>query len=242
MNRRQFVKGAGAAAGIASVTTRTVSGANKTAGQVQRRSSKSQTERKQVVVLCGESVRFDMLNCNRDTGLKTPYLDRLAATGTRYTRAYNCQQVCAPARSALWTGVYPHTNGVWGNSMPLGDTTHTIGQHLTDRGVHCAFMGKWHLTGTDYFDTGKAPAGWDEAYWYDMRDYLSELSPNDRIRSRDPGTGLDSSWNMEMCYANRVTNRAVDFLSKHGGERFLLVVAHDEPHGPSLCPLEYREM
>jgi uncharacterized sulfatase len=119
-----------------------------------------------------------MLNCYRQTGLRTPNLDGLAAQGIRFDRAYNCQPVCSPARSALWTGLYPHTNGVWGNSMPLGDTVHTIGQRLHDRGVECAFMGKWHLSGTDYFNTGNPAPGWNGAYWYDMRRYLSELSPN----------------------------------------------------------------
>ncbi len=197
---------------------------------------------RQVVVILGESVRYDMLNCYRSTGLKTPNLDRLAAQGTRFDRAYNCQPVCAPARSAIWTGLYPHTNGVWGNSMPLGDTVHTIGQRLHDRGISCGYMGKWHLTGTDYFDTGKPQPGWDPAYWYDMRDNLSELSTEDRQRSRNPATGNDSSWTADMCYGHRCTNRAVDFLAKHRGKNFLMVVAYDEPHGPSLCPIEYSEM
>ena len=193
---------------------------------------------RQIVVICGESVRYDMLHCNRATGLKTPNLDRLAAQGTSFQRAYNCQPVCSPARGCLWTGLYPHTNGIWGNSMPLGDTTHTIGQRLTDKGIHCAFMGKWHLTGTDYFDTGRPQPGWDPAYWYDMRDFLTELTPEDRVHSRSMAT----TWPAEKCYGHRVTNRAVDFLAKHGREDFLLIVAHDEPHGPSVCPAEYREM
>lgn len=197
---------------------------------------------RQAVVILGESVRYDMLNCYRQTGLKTPNLDRLARQGIRFDRAYNCQPVCAPARSAFWTGLFPHTNGVMGNSMPLGDTVHTIGQRLNDRGIHCAFMGKWHLSGTDYFDTGIPASGWDPVYWYDMRTYLSELSPEDRIRSRNPATGKDKSWTADICYGHRVTNRAVDFLSRHKSEDFLMVVAYDEPHNPWLCPIEYTEM
>ena len=197
---------------------------------------------RQAIVILGESVRYDMLNCNVRTGLRTPNLDRLAAQGVRFERAYDCQPVCSPARSALWTGLCPHTNGVWGNSMPLGDTTHTIGQRLTDKGVHCAFMGKWHLSGTDYFDTGRPAPGWDKDYWYDMRDYLEELSPADRVRSRKTSTGNDPSWTADYCYARRVTNRALDFLAKHHDRDFLLVICYDEPHAPSLCPIEYSRM
>jgi uncharacterized sulfatase len=228
MNRRDFMKTAGAA-GVTSAIAPTVS-------QVTSK------EPRQVVLILGESVRLDMLNCYRQTGLKTPNLDKLASQGMRFERAYNCQPVCAPARSAIWTGLYPHTNGVWGNSMPLGDTVHTIGQLLHDRGIHCAFMGKWHLSGTDYFDTGTPAAGWDPAYWYDMRKYLMELTPEDRQRSRRPATADDPTWPVEKLYGRQVTNRAVDFLAKHQQEDFLMVVAYDEPHDPSLCPNEYSEM
>jgi uncharacterized sulfatase len=197
--------------------------------------------RRQAVIILGESVRYDMLNCNRSTGLKTPNLDRIAAGGVNFDRAYNCQPVCAPARSAIWTGLYPHSSGVWANSMPIGETEHTIGQRLTDQGVHCAFIGKWHLSGTDYFDTGIPAPGWDKNYWYDMRTYLQELSPADRVRSRKIATGKDPSWTKEMCYGYRCTQRALDFLEKHGNEDFLLVISYDEPHGPALCPLEYTQ-
>lgn len=227
MKRREFLKSAAAvsaAAGSPSVSV---------AGNAQPR---------QAVVILGESVRRDMLNCYRNTGLKTPNLDRLAAEGMRFECAYNCQPVCAPSRSALWTGLFPHTNGVWGNSMPMGDTVHTIGQRIRDRGIQTALIGKWHLDGFDYFGTGKAPAGWDPNYWYDMRDYLTELSPEDRVRSRDMKTGNDPSWTADMCFGHRVTNRAVDYVSKHKDTDFLLCVCYDEPHGPCLCPKKFSDM
>lgn len=151
MKRREFLKSAVVASAIA--------------GSSALRAGGNETPRQAVVIL-GESVRRDMLNCYRNTGLKTPNLDRLAAGGMRFERAYNCQPVCAPSRSALWTGLYPHTNGVWGDSMPLGDTVHTIGQRFHDRAIHAALIGKWHLDGFDYFGTGKPPSGWEADYWY----------------------------------------------------------------------------
>jgi len=232
LDRRDFFKFAGAA-GITAATAEPLARAA---------AIPFGKERRQVIVILGESVRYDMLSCNADTGIKTPNLDRIAAQGTCFDRAYNCQPVCAPARSAIWTGLTPHTNGVWGNSMPLGDTTRSIGQRLTDRGIHCAFIGKWHLSGTDYFDTGIPAPGWDGNYWYDMRRYLEELSPQDRVRSRNRKTAYDPTWTKEYCYGYRCTERTLDFLDKHGDEDFFLVVSYDEPHGPSLCPIEYTQM
>ncbi len=225
MNRRSFLKSAGAAGALSAMPT--------TAESHQPR---------QVIIILGESVRRDMLHCYRETGLKTPNLDRLAADGMRFERAYNCQPVCAPARSSLWTGNYPHTNGVWGNSMPLGDTVHTIGQRLHDRSIRTALVGKWHLDGFDYFGTGHAPSGWDADAWYDMRDYLMELSPEDRVRSRNSKTTDTQEWPAEMCFGHRVTDRAIKYVAENQHEDFLLCVCYDEPHDPSLCPQKYSDM
>lgn len=232
VDRREFMKLAGVAGLSSAVTEQPARGL----------AQQTSTDRRQAIIFLGESVRYDMLNCNAQRGLKTANLDRIAAQGVRFEKAYNCQPVCAPARSAIWTGLYPHTNGVWGNSMPVGDTEHTIGQRLTDKGIHCAFIGKWHLSGTDYFDTGIPAPGWDKNYWYDMRTYLEELSPRDRVRSRDRKTAYDPTWTKEYCYGYRCTQRALDFLEKHGDEDFLLIVSYDEPHGPALCPIEYTNM
>ncbi len=222
LNRRDFVRAVGGGAAALQTQPR---------GKADR-----------VVVIMTDTTRADMLNCYRETGLKTPNLDRVAAQGVRFDRAHTCQPVCAPARSALFTGTYPHSNGVWGNSMPLGQTVRTIGQRLTDRGIHCAYIGKWHLTGADYFDTGRCPSGWDKVFWYDGRNYLEELSEAGRVRSRKTVTNRDPNLTEDFLYGHRCSNRAIDFLSRFGKERFFLTVSYDEPHGPFLCPRPYSQM
>ncbi|HOQ29474.1 MAG TPA: sulfatase-like hydrolase/transferase, partial [Armatimonadota bacterium] len=92
----------------------------------------SQTQ--QVVLIMTDTQRFDMLGCYGNPDMRTPCLDRLAAGGVRFDRAYTCQPVCGPARSALFTGTFPHSNGMWSNSMALGDNVKTIGQRLRDQG------------------------------------------------------------------------------------------------------------
>jgi uncharacterized sulfatase len=197
---------------------------------------------RQVVFIMTDTTRWDMLNCYRNTGMKTPNLDRLASGGMRFERAYTCQPVCSPARSSIFTGAFPHTTGVWGNDMPLGLNVPTIGKRLADNGVHSCYIGKWHLDGTDYFGDGRCPEGWDKDYWYDGRRYLEGLSAADRRRSRDTRTNLDPNLTEGFTYGHRCSDRAVSFLSKHHEEPFFLVVSYDEPHGPSLCPRPYSEM
>jgi uncharacterized sulfatase len=233
MKRRDFMKATGAYSVLSSVRVGASSSAfpAATPGKVR-----------QTVFLMTDTTRWDMLNCYRNTGLKTPNLDRLAAGGMRFERAYTCQPVCSAARSALFTGTYPHTNGVLGNDIPLGANVQTIGKRLADHGVHTAYIGKWHLDGTDYFGDGHCPPGWDKEYWYDGRCFLEGMSREDRLRSRNSKTSLDPNLTESFTYSHHCSDRAIDFLSKHHDESFFLVVSYDEPHGPSITPRSYWEM
>ena len=121
---------------------------------------------RKVVLVMVDTQRTDMLGCYGNAGMKTPSLDRLAAEGIRFDRAYTCQPVCGPARAGMFTGTFPHSNGVWANSMALGDNVKTIGQRLRDSGIHTAYVGKWHLDGPyrgGFTPPGPRRQGFD--YW-----------------------------------------------------------------------------
>lgn len=195
-----------------------------------------------VVLIMTDSQRYDMVNCNVNTGLSTPCLDQLAGNGTRFERAYTTQPVCQPARAGIFTGMYPHSSGSWTNSAGIANNIHHIGERVSDMGARAAYIGKWHLDGGDYFGLGHAPKGWDPAYWYDMRCYLEELTEEERVLSRRPSTMRTRDISPDFTYAYRCSGRAVDFLNKYGDEDFLLVVSYDEPHDPYLCPPPYSRM
>lgn len=197
---------------------------------------------RKIILIMTDTQRTDMVGCYDNPDIKTPCIDRLARDGMRFNKAYTSQPVCGPARSALFTGLYPHSNGSWGNSMPLGNNVKTIGQRLRDNGVHTAYIGKWHLDGGDYFGLGKCPDGWDKDYWYDMRNYLEELTEEDRRWSRTPTIMKEREVTEDFTFAHRCSNRAIDFLSKHGNEDFFLTVSYDEPHDPCVCPEPYASM
>ncbi len=203
---------------------------------------------KQVILIMTDSQRKDMVGCygspfvTPEHPTPTPQLDKLAAGGVRFSRAYTVSPVCGPARSGIFTGNYPHENGVWANSMALYANVHTVGERLEDEGIHTAYIGKWHLDGGDYFGTGQCPRGWDADYWYDMRNYIYELSEEDRVRSRKVSTNRDPNLSADFTYGRRVSNRALDFINKHKDTDFFLVVSYDEPHHPFLSPKPFSEM
>lgn len=66
---------------------------------------------KKVVLIMTDSQRVDMVGCYGNKDMKTPNIDRLAKEGIRFDKAYTTQPVCGPARSAIFTGLYPHSNG-----------------------------------------------------------------------------------------------------------------------------------
>ena len=51
--------------------------------------------------------------------IKTPSLDRLAAEGTRFDRAYCPNPTCSPTRASLITGLYPSAHGCWAIGVKL---------------------------------------------------------------------------------------------------------------------------
>src|SRR5471032_1822739 len=112
------------------------------------------------VVIMTDSQGANVIGCYGDKRMQTPCIDKLADQGIRFSRAYNACPVCTPARGALFTGIYPHSNGAWANEMTLFSDVKTLGQRLRDQGYRTAYIGKWHLSGQDYFDKGQAPDGW----------------------------------------------------------------------------------
>lgn len=195
--------------------------------------------KKKVILIMTDTQRVDMVGCYGYPDMKTPNLDRLAAEGIRFDAAYTTQPVCQPARSAIFTGSYPHSCAGWSNCMGISDNVQSIGKRLTDYGIQSAYIGKWHLDGGDYFGMGRAPEGWNPHEWYDMRNYLEELTEEERYRSRQTNSMELYDIKEEFTFGHRCSERAIDFLRTHQDEDFFLVVSYDEPHGPFLCPKEF---
>jgi uncharacterized sulfatase len=72
-----------------------------------------------------------------------------------------------------------------------------------------------------------------------MRNYLEELTNEERIESRKLRSQRTKEITEEFTFGHRCSDRAIEFIRKHKDEDFLLVVSYDEPHGPFLCPEEY---
>ena len=105
--------------------------------------------KKQIIFIMTDTTRWDMLGCYGNKDMITPNLDRLASEGIRFDNAYTVQPVCGPARSAIFTGMYPHSNGSWANALPLYSNIRKIVQGFRVNGMEAGYIGKWHLDVSD---------------------------------------------------------------------------------------------
>ncbi len=89
--------------------------------------------------------RADHLSCYGNTVLKTPNLDRIAASGLRFERFYVANPVCQPNRSTLVTGRMPSNHGVRHNGITLHPHSNTFVHLLRQAGYRTTMIGKSHL-------------------------------------------------------------------------------------------------
>jgi uncharacterized sulfatase len=74
-----------------------------------------------------------------------PNLDQLAGDGIRFDNHYTPSAICAPARMALYTGLFPVRNGGWPNHSECYEETRSIVNHLGDLGYRVGLHGKKHF-------------------------------------------------------------------------------------------------
>jgi arylsulfatase A-like enzyme len=82
-------------------------------------------------------------------GVSSPRLDRLAAEGILFTRAHATAPLCSPSRGSLFTGRYPHSNGLVGlahHGWEYRAGVRTLPQILSESGWHSVLFGMQHET------------------------------------------------------------------------------------------------
>ena len=99
-----------------------------------------------VLVFCVDQMRADHMGCAGNPVVRTPNIDRLAARGTRFSRAYCNNPICMPARASMFTGLLPRDHGVRINGQALRTDLPTLPGVLADAGYRTHSAGKLHLT------------------------------------------------------------------------------------------------
>lgn len=101
---------------------------------------------KNVLYIMCDQLRRDYLSCYGHPHLHTPNIDRLAAAGVRFSRAYTQGTICGPSRMSAYTGRYVSSHQVAWNAVPLPLEELTLGDYLRPHGIRTALVGKTHAT------------------------------------------------------------------------------------------------
>jgi arylsulfatase A-like enzyme len=97
------------------------------------------------VVFLGDDVGRNDLGAYGHRHIRTPSLDRLAASGLRFDRAFLSISSCSPARGSILTGRYPHSAGTPDAHQFLPADQVSMVEMLRNAGYYTASIGKWHL-------------------------------------------------------------------------------------------------
>ncbi len=100
---------------------------------------------KNILFIMFDQLRWDYLSCYGHPHLHTPNIDRLAARGVRFDRAYIQSPICGSSRMSTYTGRYVHSHGASWNGIPLKVGEMTMGDHLRKAGMECWLVGKTHM-------------------------------------------------------------------------------------------------
>jgi len=106
-------------------------------------------KQKNVVVVVVDDQGFQA-GCYGNKVIKTPNIDRLAAAGTKFTRAGCTTASCSASRSVLMSGLYNHATGHYGhahgyNHFSTYETVQSLPMILSEAGYRTCSIGKYHL-------------------------------------------------------------------------------------------------
>ena len=216
-------------------------------------------EKYNVLFIISDDLTSTVLGCYGNKICRTPNIDRLAAQGTRFTRAYCQATFCGPSRASLMFGYYPYASKATGYKSvrkEVGGDMDSWAQHFKKNGYHSARISKvFHMgvppdisKGSDGADD---PESWDEAY--------NSKGPETKVPglaeqlSNNPGglkkgTGSSQSFNVvaaegdDLVHSDgKTAQKAVELLHKYKDmeKPFFLAVGFVRPHVPLVAPKKY---
>ena len=98
-----------------------------------------------LVLILTDQQRYDSLGCTGGRAVATPHLDRLAAEGLLFERAYCTNPICTPSRASLLTGHHLPRHGVSHLDSVLIDGQTLLSHRLQRRGYFTGLVGKLHV-------------------------------------------------------------------------------------------------
>ena len=218
---------------------------------------KATPERPNIIFILADDMGYGDLHCYGNEYVQTPNIDKLAATGTRFTQCYAGSGISSPSRCSLMTGKNTGNTRIRDNMCtakgitglkisPRGDTTvvrranllpedTTLATVVGSADYRTCLVNKWHLDG---YDPSAAPnhRGFDEFYGW----LISTVYSNDPYYYpywRFHGDSLinikENEHDAHVRHNTEIsTDDAIAFINRNKKNPFFLYLAYDAPHEP----------
>ncbi|MBC9889934.1 MAG: sulfatase-like hydrolase/transferase [Opitutae bacterium] len=196
------------------------------------------------VFILADDLGYGDLSSYGCNDIKTAHLDRLAASGVRFTSGYSSHPYCSPMRAGLMAGRYQHRFGYERNIaydqhnmvMGLPVSEKTVATRMQEAGYVTGAVGKWHLGSSKPFQPNAR--GFD--FWYGFRGgghqyFRLHEGYHESLERNGQPEGL------EGYLTTALTDAAVEFIQKNRDEPFFLYLAYNAPHGPLQAPKSYED-
>ncbi len=199
--------------------------------------------RPNIVYILADDLGYGDLSCYGQTHFETPNIDRLAASGLRFTQHYSGATVCAPSRSALLTGLHTGHTFIRGNrevqpegQYPLADSILTIAELLEQEGYRTGAFGKWGL-GPVTSEGAPDQQGFDQFYGYNCQRLAHNYYPRYLWDNQSQDTLHGNAGVGTEAYAPALIHeRALAFLDDAADQSFFLYYPMVIPHAELAAP------
>jgi choline-sulfatase len=179
--------------------------------------------------------------------VKTPNIDRLAATGTRFASAYTNSPICVPARATLATGRYVHETRYWDNAHAYDGRVKSWHHMLQDAGLGAVSIGKLH------FRKEEDPTGFArQVSPMHIVDGIGDLRGSVKRPMAPPferskvATQIGPGESPYTKYDRDIAEQSCDWLRQEAGRAkgrpWVLFCSFVCPHPPHIAPPDFYDM
>lgn len=212
-------------------------------GCSKKQTVKAEAEQKpNVIIVITDDQGYGDIGAHGNTVIKTPNIDGFYKESYHLTD-FHVNPTCAPTRSALMTGRFANSTGVWhtvGGRSLLREDEKTMADMFTENGYATAAFGKWHMG--DNYPFRAHDRGFKETvmhygggvqqtpdYW--NNDYFDDTYFKNGVPQKYKGYCTDVFF-----------NEAISFIERHKDAPFFCYISTNAPHGPYNVPVEYYNM
>ncbi|MEP7366462.1 MAG: sulfatase [Acidobacteriota bacterium] len=211
-------------------------------------SQKTAVERPNILFIASDDMN-NALGCYGHPVVKSPNLDRLAASGVRFDRAYCQYPVCGPSRASLLTGLRPDSTHIFDNNISVRDKLPdvvTLPQLFRTNGWRSVRAGKmYHMDVPGSVGTNQ----WDDAPSWDISISPPGKEQHTVGQARNITEGSKARWDVISFKGDgkdqadeRATELAIETMTKNKDGSWFMGLGYLRPHVPHVAPDRFFDL